>query len=103
MCIVELESVAPHRQYDDRRGYGGGPRAPGRHPPRTGPTTHRQSILATQISTENLAAPPLFQQKPVEHAVSWTGFERVRRQDPVGHSVSDAVEQVLTELVDRTL
>ncbi|KAL5978143.1 hypothetical protein ACLOJK_029260 [Asimina triloba] len=47
--------------------------------------------------------PRVWGQKPVKHALSWTGFDKARRQEPIGHFVHVVVEQVLTELVDRIL
>ncbi|KAL5979044.1 hypothetical protein ACLOJK_018941, partial [Asimina triloba] len=55
------------------------------------------------ISSLNLRFQQVWGQKPVEHAVSWAGFDRAHRQEPVGRSIHVAVEQVLIKLVDRIL
>ncbi|KAL6000093.1 hypothetical protein ACLOJK_034771, partial [Asimina triloba] len=72
--------------------------------PATGLTTHRRSNSRYINSYQNFNSTSLvWGQKHVEHAVSWTGFDRVRRQEPVWHSVNNAVRQVLTELIDKIL
>ncbi|KAL5993292.1 hypothetical protein ACLOJK_014216 [Asimina triloba] len=52
-------NITPRHRYGGRRGHGGGPRAPGRHPPRHGPH-NPQAVQSSYLNpTENSAAPPL--------------------------------------------